>query len=194
MARYYYNGVLLPEIPSETLSKYPYVFIFYRDDIANYRMYTSSVVPYWYPTTDYPMTMKADGTLAMYHLSDNGEEWIWIKDETSMYTLATNGITWSNYDIPNGSATATEIYFYGSEPVPEFPEEPDEPEIPDIPDTPVSDVIKVIVDRADLVAVADAIRQKAGIDTELTLPGGFVKAVEGISGGTALQDVEEVAF
>jgi hypothetical protein len=38
---------------------------------------------------------------------------------TTTQGWAFTNIVWSNYDIPNGSATSTTIYFYGSEPVPE---------------------------------------------------------------------------
>lgn len=40
-----------------------------------------------------------------------------------------------------------------------------------------------LVNRADMVSVADAIRGKAGVEDELTFPAGFVGAVEGIQAG-----------
>lgn len=40
-----------------------------------------------------------------------------------------------------------------------------------------------LVNHADMVSVADAIRGKAGVEDELTFPAGFVGAVEGIQAG-----------
>lgn len=52
----------------------------------------------------------------------------------------------------------------------------------------------VIANKSDLVAVADAIREKAGSTDELSFPGGFVDAVGGIStGGGSDEDNWELA-
>lgn len=48
---------------------------------------------------------------------------------------------------------------------------------------------KYIADKADFVAVADAIREKAGTSDELSFPAGFVEAVGGISGGIETVEV-----
>ena len=38
MAKFYYNGVLLPEIPSDVLAKYPICLIYLKKDGTNYRL------------------------------------------------------------------------------------------------------------------------------------------------------------
>lgn len=111
---FFYNGVRLPRIPDDVLSQYPYAFIYLAT--SGYRLYVSSVIPYWYPTSNYPKTMKADGTGVRYVL--DGDAWKWELDASTMYYIVDDGITWANYDIPNGSATASAIYLYGTEPIP----------------------------------------------------------------------------
>ena len=58
----------------------------------------------------------------------DAENWEHITAYTS-YSVndSTAKVLWSNHDIPNGSATATDIYFYGSKYEPGGSEEPDTP-------------------------------------------------------------------
>ena len=118
MAKYYYNGVLLPEIPA--VDGYPYCAI--RYDEANSR------IDALYSKTNFFFT---SGTIRNAAGSDykrriaamaDPEQWDDSSDVNyGSWTIATNRkLLWSNHDIPNGSATSTTIYFYGSEPVPAY--------------------------------------------------------------------------
>lgn len=117
MAKYYYNGVLLPEIPSDVLAEYPYCWARENSDgvtfdflFGKYVWYCTDNIIYievskylWYTCTagSTEMTYKTTYT-------DNGQ-----------FGLG-NGVLWSNHNIPNGSSTSTDIYFSASEPVPEY--------------------------------------------------------------------------
>lgn len=109
--KYYYNGLLLPEIPADVLAQYPYAYM-----ISETRFSAFSVKPYFYAADAYPSCLKADGSGVTYKLTENGNDWVLIENHTSMYIILTS-LRWSNYDVPNGSADSTDIYFYGSEPV-----------------------------------------------------------------------------
>lgn len=117
MAKYYYNGVLLPEIPSDVLAEYPYCWARENSDGVTFDFLFGKYV--WYCTDNIIYievskylwyTCTADSTEMTYKTTytDNGQ-----------FGLG-NGVLWSNHNIPNGSSTSTDIYFYASEPVPEY--------------------------------------------------------------------------
>ena len=124
LKKYYYNGVLLPEIPADVLASYPYAWIRNNTTSGYYDLMLSNV-PFYY--------LPSDGSVKEGNLVE-GKPWYrvpiataetataWVNN-TSNNTFTGWGIDsartvlWSNHDIPNGSATATEIYFNGSEPV-----------------------------------------------------------------------------
>ena len=122
--KYYYNGVLLPELPLGVLEQYPYCWIRNNTTSGYYDLMLSDV-PFYYLPSDGGVK---EGNLVV------GKPWYRVPiataetatawgDNTSNNTFSGWGvdsartILWSNHDIPNGSATATEIYFEGSEPV-----------------------------------------------------------------------------
>jgi hypothetical protein len=123
----YYNGILLPAIPADALAEYPYAWIKkssgkYQLIMAKYPFYTNGVYVY--------CSNGLSETKALYSISisnvENISEWTFEKYETGYYFA--NILIWSNHDMPYGSATATDIHFYGSEPVdPNAPNEPDTP-------------------------------------------------------------------
>lgn len=108
-----YNGVRLPRIPDSVLASYPYIFM---TPVKSF--YAFSVVPYWYPTAKYPTCMKADGPGVQYAYNADTDKWELKETLSSIYIVTADGLLWSNYDVPNGSATATDIYFEGTDPVP----------------------------------------------------------------------------
>ena len=126
MAKLYYNGVLLPEIPADLLSSYPYRWISVKGSIYNLML-----SPYpWYRKNENLYTQTS--TYVWYKTTETAESWGFHKTFTDegAFNYESN-LVWANHDIPDGSATATEIYFEGSEPLSEFPEEPEEPEAPE---------------------------------------------------------------
>lgn len=124
MARYYYNGVLLPEIPADVLEEYPYCWI--RNDGANAKYNLVFAATPWYYNGINHTKGNTSARIPYYSISfsgyENAETWGTAEYSSYEFGLASNRtVMWSNHDIPNGSATSTTIYFYGSEPVPEIP-------------------------------------------------------------------------
>lgn len=119
MAKYYYNGVLLPEIPA--VDGYPYCAI--RYDEANSRIDALySKTNFFFTSGTIRNAAESDYKRRIAAMADP-EQWDDSSDVNyGAWTIATNKkLLWSNHDIPNGSSTSTTIYFYGSEPVPETP-------------------------------------------------------------------------
>lgn len=130
MAKYLYNGVLLPEIPTGN-SAYPHVFIRDNADSGYYDLMCASGI--WYLSAENTLSHNDTNPVRWYRIektaADIATEWVhhqWY--ESSAWGIAPPRVlVWSNHDIPNGSVDSTEIYFYGSEPVdPNAPEEPTE--------------------------------------------------------------------
>lgn len=124
MAKYYYNGVLLPEIPADVLAEYPYVWIRKVTTTSQYNLIFSKTGFYFNSGKVYdkngaknpayvcPVSGGTEWTQASYNLKYS--DWAISSGVTSAL--------WSNHDIPNGSATATAIYFYSTYPIPEADE------------------------------------------------------------------------
>lgn len=118
-AKYLYNGVLLPSIPK--LVDYPYCWIRKNITSGNYDLVYAA--HRWYYKTG-GAYCSVDGSTEQFYIvpisnADSAEGWTFNKTTTSYFTLDTNRtVLWSNHDIPNGSATATAIYFEGTEPIP----------------------------------------------------------------------------
>lgn len=121
LKKYYYNGVLLPEIPAVVLAEYPYAWIRYNSQTGYYDLLLSETVWWW---SDATTMSRAEGTTKWFRVPINNAVFgIWEANADSTSTRWGIGetqryIIWANHDIPKGSATATEIYFEGSEPVP----------------------------------------------------------------------------
>ena len=121
--KYYYNGVLLPEIPADVLAQYPYAWIRKNTTTGYYNLILTALQPYLY--TDGTSIAYGSGTsttCVSYNIAISSAEsatvWAYANTEDTWQGLdSARTVLWSNHDIPNGSATATEIYFEGSEPV-----------------------------------------------------------------------------
>lgn len=122
MAKYYYNGVLLPEIPVDVLTEYPYAWI-RNNTLSGYYDLLLSQTP-WYLKDE--TTMAKSGLATKWYrveiaTAGVAESWAFNSDYNSETWGAENNrrILWANCDIPNGFVTSTTIYFYASAPVPE---------------------------------------------------------------------------
>lgn len=121
----YYNGVLLPRIPEDVLAEYPYAWI-RKNTTSGYYDLLLSDKQFYYQSTGIYEANQANGK-PWYRVAitgaDSATAW---ENNTSANVYGSWGldsartILWSNHDIPNGSATATDIYFAGSEPVTEI--------------------------------------------------------------------------
>lgn len=122
-AKCYFNDVLLPGIPAAMLERLPYVWIRNDTTNGNYNLIFSKHQP-WYDSSDLSIqSQSAAGFAAWYQIAldgaDSASVWTFASAKTVYFGLDdARTVLWSNCDIPNGAATATEIYFEGSEPVP----------------------------------------------------------------------------
>lgn len=122
MAKYYYNGVILPEIPADVLASYQMCLIYLKSDGTNYRLLAGTKT--WYVRSS--SIYLESSTYVVYGATAESDSWVYETQYTDTGNFGIgNGIKWSNHDIPNGSATATEIYLNGSNPAPiiETPQE-----------------------------------------------------------------------
>lgn len=104
-----YNGEEAPSIPVDVLAEYPYIYMTTAKAFAAF-----SVRPYFYSTSSYPSTLKADGPGVTYKLVDG--KWQQNESLSSIYIIISS-ILWANYNVPNGSEKTTNVYFTGSSPV-----------------------------------------------------------------------------
>lgn len=107
MAKFYYNGVLLPEIPSDVLAKYPICLIYLKADRTNYRLLAGTKI--WYVSNGIYIESS---TYVVYTATLSSDEWVYETQYTDNgdFNLG-NGIKWSNHTILNGSSTSTTAYF-----------------------------------------------------------------------------------
>ncbi len=117
----YYNGVKLPEIPADVLADYPYAWIRKHTTNDQYQLVFASY-PWYYKDSAVYCSGGDIVPEPWYNITistaDTATGWTFYKNATGhFYVDDARPIVWSNHDIPNGSADATEIYFKGSEPV-----------------------------------------------------------------------------
>lgn len=107
MAKFYYNGVLLPEIPSDVLANYPICLIYLKGDGTNYRLLAGTKI--WYVSNGIYIESS---TYVVYTATLSSDAWVYEKQYTDNGNFGLgNGIKWSNHTIPNGSSTSTTAYF-----------------------------------------------------------------------------------
>ena len=116
---YYHNGVRLPAIPTDVLAEYPYAFI--HMSATRYNLVFSKT-KYYYQSSD-NTAQSGDWVARNYWLTfenmATGQNWSHRNDSGYYWENFSDSILWSNYDIPNGSADAEEIYYYGTVAVPD---------------------------------------------------------------------------
>lgn len=172
MAKYYYNDVLLPEIPEDAISEYPYAVIVEDTTTGEYYLTLKQSPSYYYNQYLLEATVpRKTGYLA----SSEETEWVMSYSDTSVVNVYNPFVLrWSNHDIPNGSATATEIYFSGSDPVPEETEEPET-------------VTQYLIRSDTLTAIGDGFRSSRGTTKKYTLDEMAVLAGEKTGGGSTFE-------
>ena len=107
MAKFYYNGVLLPEIPSDVLAKYPICLIYLQSDGTNYRLLAGTKI--WYVSNEIYIESS---TYVVYTATLSSDAWVYETQYTDNGNFGLgNGIKWSNHTIPNGSSTSKTAYF-----------------------------------------------------------------------------------
>ena len=114
----YYNGILLPGIAPEMLEVFPYAFIVKFVETGAYRLYAGSKKPYYWIDEDVEKLTIPESNRCRY--DPDSDNWAFVNtyNTATYFNMTSFELVWSNHDIPNGSADATEIYFEGSQPVP----------------------------------------------------------------------------
>lgn len=116
MAKYYYNGVLLPEIPADVLAEYPYAFIGYVESSGRYQILASKQTMYVANSS----IARQNSDYEPYLYCSDGDD-VWSEGSPGNYAWSIDSgrvLVWSNHDIPNGTATATTVYFPATYPIP----------------------------------------------------------------------------
>ena len=178
MAKYYYNGVLLPKIPADVLAQHPYCWIRENKTTGYYDLNFANGV--WYLRSDGALTPSISTNYPYYRIpietAMDYEEWEFYQTTSYAFALDENKLVlWASHDIPNGSTDATDIYFYGSDPVPEETDEPEEPE-----------VVQYLIREDSLIAIGDGFRSSRGTTKKYTLEEMAVLAAEKTSGGGSM--------
>lgn len=117
-----YNGVRLPRIPDSVLASYPYAWIRKHTTNDQYQLVLAEY-PWYYAKGDMYCSGGNSATEPRYYVTistaGTATSWAFDKNTTGSFPIdEARPVMWSNHDIPNGSADATDIYFAGSEPVP----------------------------------------------------------------------------
>ena len=113
MAKFYYNGILLPDIPTEHLATNPYIWIRKNQSSGYYDLVLGNDKWYYSSSGIYPANSDV---IYWYQIPLDGyesyDEWVFNKESTGYFGVNTNRtVLWSNYSIPNDSATSTTLYY-----------------------------------------------------------------------------------
>lgn len=158
----YYSGALLPEIPEEIFAEYPYCAVVRQIETNNYMLAASKAAYKCLGDNEYKVVSTSDASQPTVYMLSNVTWNLFGPAGTSLFYTNMFEIVWTNTDIPNGSATATEIYKKASDPYTE--------------DTEFAVMAK------ELLSIADAIRSKTG-KTDSILTENMAREIEGISSG-----------
>ena len=160
----WYNGVLLPELPDDVLASYPYAWIRKHTTNGVYQLMLSAS-GFFYETGGVMVDKGSvvnpqytfpigESTATTWTNANNTTYYRWTVDDA-------RPCMWSNHDIPNGSATATVIYFEGSEPITEVTETVTK-------DVPVEREDNYSITDDSLNAIAKRTQEMAGTNKLLT--------------------------
>lgn len=122
MAKYYYGGVLLPEIPADTLLSYPYCWLRNNDQTGYYDLVFAKSV--WFSTGTSTINHNDSEEVKWYRIektvAEATEGWTFYQNYSSSAwgNETDRPIIWVNEDILEGSATSETVYFAATEPVP----------------------------------------------------------------------------
>lgn len=116
-----YNGVRLPKMPEDVLASYPYVWIRDNGSTGYYDLMFAKGI--WHLYYANALNHNDNDNVEWYRIEKtdaNATEWVFNQSISSgAWGIDENRVCiWSNHDIPNGPATATDIWFEGTEPVP----------------------------------------------------------------------------
>lgn len=167
MAYCFYNGVKLPELPSGVITNYPYCWIRKNDNTQHYDLLFTKILGYYDASLGGIEYGTSSGTTDIVHYrlaySGAGSADGWDSYQTTNTWMALDAnrtVMWSNHYIPNGSLTATEMYFDAHEAIPE--------------------VDAYQIEKETVVGIADQVRRLC--NTEATMTPAVIKSnLEGLN-------------
>lgn len=116
-----YGSVRLPLLPEDVLAAYPYCWIWKDTDTAEYKAFFSTAI--WYFNRRVSggdlMYRTVSETSPVYVYSQDADKWEFLQDHSSNQKIGvynSGSIVWTNFDVPNGSATATSYFKTATEP------------------------------------------------------------------------------
>ena len=113
----YYNGVRLPSISKILLVTYPYAWIRNNTETGNCELFLSASSRILEGGRVGPYTTLSKMYTVKLANADEVTEWTHYNDYTDNFGIdEARPVLWSNHDILYKDST--EVYFYGSEPVP----------------------------------------------------------------------------
>ena len=121
MSKFYYNGILLPNIPTEHLSSNPYVFI-RKNNTSGFYDLVLGASAWYYNSSNIGVSPSGTDLCYWYRIpivdSESYNEWVFNEETTGYFGLDTNRtVLWSLQDISNGKNSST-IYFVATYPTP----------------------------------------------------------------------------
>ena len=126
MSKYYYNGVLLPEIPSDILSEYPNVFLYKWVDGGDINFMAAPANNKWYYDSTYQQIRISECSYKRYKYNADTDAWELRANHTDNGRWGTQSdvgsVVWTNNTIPSGSVDSTTSWMnkcYVYEPVTE---------------------------------------------------------------------------
>lgn len=166
MAKYYYNGVLLPEIPADVLAEYPYCWIRENTDGTYEFVFSTSQ---WFINASDVVELVTLGMYSRYTTSADGETLNHHNTYTDQGLMSqANGLIWTNKDILDGSATSTTVFLKATSAIPENQES------------------KAFykISKHTLTSIADQARRLDGGTTTLLTPSQMLEIFEGVEQGS----------
>lgn len=124
ITHYYYNGLRLPKIPSDSIDAYPYCWIRDNDDTGYYDLIMGTTT-FYYDSSQTRLKHRGSDTDLWYRLpkSTASSAASWGSPQGHSYVgwgLGSNRtVFWSNHDVTQ-SESSSSIYLNGSDPIPEI--------------------------------------------------------------------------
>ena len=116
MSKYYYNGVLLPQLPSDVVAQYPNVFIYKWADDGAINFFAAPAEYAWYYYTDgvNQQIRITECTYVRYVYDAGLDAWTFKKEHTDngrwVVSSDVGAVVWCNTTMVYGTATSTTLY------------------------------------------------------------------------------------
>lgn len=117
-----YDGARLPLLPADVLAQYPYAFIYKIRNSDTYRVVFSTGIWWWNDNGDRGMNQTVTESCPVYEATLSSDTWGFLENSTknfikfAYFNVWDLTFVWTNFNVPNGSVTATSYYKKATEP------------------------------------------------------------------------------